>query len=128
MTISIIIGMVTISLSAVPNARAYPVTATNGTAHSAQSNGRKVQVTMPRKPQSIARTIPADVARFIERRERCDHFRGEDPYNSDRAKFLALKMVETCQGTDVELAGLRAKHRNNHKLMARLYPFDDRIE
>ncbi len=83
---------------------------------------------MPRKVRSTARSIPADVARFIERRERCDHFRGEDPYDPDRAKFLAAKIVETCQGTDAQLATLRAKYRNNYKVMARMYPFDDNIE
>ena len=71
---------------------------------------------------------PSDLARFIERRDGCDHFRGEEPYDKERAAFLNQKMKELCPGTDKALAGLKQKYRNNKNAMAVLNEYEPQIE
>ncbi len=71
---------------------------------------------------------PFDVEEFIDRREICDHFRGEEPYDADRAKFLAEKIKETCSATDKELRELKLKYRNDDKVMQILNRFEEEIE
>jgi hypothetical protein len=71
---------------------------------------------------------PSDLARFIERRDGCDHFRGEEPYDKERRAFLNQKMNELCPGTDKALAGLKEKYRKNKKAMAVLNEYESQIE
>ncbi len=71
---------------------------------------------------------PADVARFIERRDACDHFRGEDPYDQERREFLNQKMTELCAGTDAELSRLKSKYRNDKKVASKLNEYEAQIE
>ncbi|MGE5305257.1 MAG: hypothetical protein ACM3TN_18255 [Alphaproteobacteria bacterium] len=47
--------------------------------------------------------LPADVLKFKERRDLCDHFRGEDPYDKERRKFLEENLKKYCAGTDRDL-------------------------
>ena len=49
---------------------------------------------------------PEDVATFQERRTQCDHFRGEEPYDETRARFLTEQLGKYCAGSDAELAKL----------------------
>lgn len=72
--------------------------------------------------------LPADVAGFVERREGCDHFRGEAAYDEERGKFLLQAMKETCTGTDDELARLRRIHAANASVISALANFEDSIE
>lgn len=71
---------------------------------------------------------PPDVARFIERRDGCDHFRGEEPYDEERRKFLNQKMTELCPSTDKALARLKNKYRKNKKIMVVLNEYEPQIE
>jgi hypothetical protein len=73
-------------------------------------------------------TVPADVARFVERRDLCDHFRGEEPYDAARRKFLEAKTREFCAGTDKELARLKARYGTRPDLMGKLNEYEDVIE
>jgi hypothetical protein len=75
-----------------------------------------------------ARTLPADVAAFVQRRDACDHFRGEEPYDAARAAELRTKLAQTCKGTDKQLAALRRKYAANRRVMSRLSRYEDRIE
>lgn len=75
-----------------------------------------------------ARTLPADVAAFVQRRDSCDHFRGEEPYDSQRAAELKKKLAETCSGTDRQLAALRHKYAHNRQVLSRLAGYEDRVE
>ncbi|MEO1046228.1 MAG: hypothetical protein AAFX04_12375 [Pseudomonadota bacterium] len=77
---------------------------------------------------SFAANIPPDVRRFIVRRQGCDHFRGEPPYDAERARFLEQSIAETCTGTDAELAGLRQRYRDNAAIIEALSDFEDSIE
>lgn len=75
-----------------------------------------------------AKDWPADVAAFIEQRDLCDHFRGEEPYNEERRKFLAKNIVELCTGTDTMLAHLKEKYRRHAAVLERLSLYEHNIE
>lgn len=78
--------------------------------------------------QVSARPLPTDVASFIERRDACDHFRNEEPFDAKRAAELRIKLAETCTGTDRALAALKRKYAGDRKLMHRLSRYEDRVE
>lgn len=71
---------------------------------------------------------PFDVEEFIDRREICDHFRGEEPYDADRAKFLAEQIIKTCTGTDRELQELKQKYKDDDDILELLNGFEKEIE
>ena len=73
-------------------------------------------------------TTPADIVLFEERRTKCDHFRGEEPYDNDRARFLMEQLSKYCTGTDAELSKLKAKYARDPELMKSLNAYDERIE
>ena len=72
--------------------------------------------------------FPAEVERFIERRDQCDHFRGEEPYDQERRDFLRRRTLEFCIGTDKQLAELKQKYRSNHAIMEKLNQYEPQIE
>jgi len=72
--------------------------------------------------------LPDDVVKFIERRDLCDHFRGEEPYDSERAEFLANAIRRDCTGTDTALAALMAKYQNDSEILAELSTYEPNIE
>jgi hypothetical protein len=72
--------------------------------------------------------LPRDVVEFKERRDLCDHFRGEDAYNEERGKFLAEGMKKSCTGTDKELASLKSKYSNNEAVIKALADYEEKIE
>lgn len=88
----------------------------------------------PASGNSSAKSLPREVRDFIERREVCDHFRGEPvPEPEDDPESVRRKQIETalkrfCTGTDAELARLRARYRNNAAVTAALADFEDEIE
>ena len=71
---------------------------------------------------------PADVAAFIEKRDLCDHFRGEEPYDEERRKFLEKNIIELCTGTDKKLSALKEKYRGNSAVIERLSIYEEDIE
>lgn len=89
---------------------------------------------VPDQPDSHWCDLPHEVRAFVERREACDHFRGEpwpeDDGESARARRAELteKMRETCTGTDATLAGFRKKYREDAAVSAALAGFEDGIE
>lgn len=72
--------------------------------------------------------VPQDVSRFIQRRDACDHFRGEEPYDAERRSFLERKMRELCAGTDAELRRLKARYRTDPAVMRKLDEYEPEIE
>lgn len=69
-----------------------------------------------------------DLERFIARREKCDHFRGEDGYDRERAHFVAANVKRYCTGTDRELARLKLAYANNAAATAMLNAYESSIE
>ena len=72
--------------------------------------------------------LPADVANFKSRRDLCDHFRGEDPYDAERRRFLEENLKKYCTGTDKELSSLKEKYRSNEAVLKVLADYEERIE
>jgi predicted oxidoreductase len=68
--------------------------------------------------------LPRDVQRFVDRREGCDHMRGE----LDRLNELSREMRKLCGGTDKELAQLKRKYAANSTIMQILNQFEASIE
>jgi len=82
-------------------------------------------------PATAAETrLPADVAKFAEQREGCDHFRGEfpDPPDEQRMREIEHEIRKLCTGTDKKLAQLKRKYGKNQAVMKRLNEFEDKIE
>ena len=86
----------------------------------------------PPQPQQMSAVptsaLPAEVAAFVARRERCDHFRGEDPYDKERGRFIAEQLAKACGGTDAALARLRRRYVENQRVIETLSDFEDQIE
>ena len=72
--------------------------------------------------------LPEDVARFIERRDACDHFRGEEAYDAKRREFLEQQTLKLCIGSDRQLAELKRKYGTNKTVMTKLNEYEDQIE
>jgi predicted lipoprotein len=72
--------------------------------------------------------LPKDVARFVERRDLCDHFRGEEPYDAERREFLEKRMRQYCKGTDAQLAALKRKYKARRDVIAKLNEYEAKIE
>lgn len=72
--------------------------------------------------------LPADVAAFKERRDLCDHFRGEDPYDDERRQFLHHNLEKYCTGTDREFASLKAKYAGHDTVQKALAEYEETIE
>lgn len=73
--------------------------------------------------------LPKEVQRFIDRREGCDHMRGEDgDGDQQRQKEILRELDRYCTGTDKALARLRKKYAENPAVIARLKDFEDVIE
>ena len=71
---------------------------------------------------------PRDVRAFVARRDLCDHFRGEEPYDAERAAFLAKRTRQTCSGSDATLMRLRQRYANDPVLSGLLAGFEHPIE
>jgi len=102
-------------------------------AASAESVARASSAASPAAPKASLATpakasLPADVAAFRARRDACDHFRGEEPYDAKRAAFLAAEIAKACTGTDRELADLRKRHAGDAAAMDVLNGYEDDIE
>ncbi len=72
--------------------------------------------------------LPVDVTKFKQRRDLCDHLRGEEPYDAERRKFLEENMNKNCAGTDKELESLKLKYKHNEAVLRVLAGYEIRIE
>jgi hypothetical protein len=75
-----------------------------------------------------ADSLPRDVARYIERRDVCEHWRGEDGYDKERQAQINFGQCQSCPGSDAGLAKLKAKYKNNPAVVSRLKNYEVRIE
>jgi hypothetical protein len=75
-------------------------------------------------------TLPKDVEQFINKREGCDHFRGEipDPGQKRRMREVTREIQRLCTGTDIALAQLKKKYANDAVVMQSLEEFEPQIE
>lgn len=75
-----------------------------------------------------ATPVPPDVAELVERRDLCDHFRGEEPDDAERKAFLGKAIGDLCTGTDQRLASLKVKYSSNPVVTAKLNQYEEDIE
>ena len=71
---------------------------------------------------------PSAVVAFQKQRDACDHLRGEEPYDKQRAAFLKAQLDKTCKGSDKALAALRKRFAHDPQAIAALRDYEDRIE
>ena len=70
-----------------------------------------------------------DVAAFLDRREMCDHFRGEisgEP--GKRNDELIESANKYCTGTDAQLKALKTRYAGDPAVMAKLNELEEKIE
>jgi hypothetical protein len=79
-------------------------------------------------PTDTAGSLPADVRRFKERRDECDHFRGEEPSDPARTAELQAALERTCTGTDAALVALRRRHSGDAAVMVALADYESDVE
>lgn len=78
--------------------------------------------------QAVTAGLPRDVAAFVARRERCDHFRAEDSDDPARAAAILRGQEANCRGTDTELARLKRRHATDSGIRALLDRYDPKVE
>ena len=79
-------------------------------------------------PSRAATALPPAVVAFQKQRDACDHLRGEEPYDKQRAAFLKAQLDKTCKGSDKALAALRKRFAHDPQAIAALRDYEDRIE
>jgi hypothetical protein len=57
--------------------------------------------------------IPADVRSFVIDAQGCNHFAGEEPYDTERAAFLKKNIDKMCTGIKERHQKLAAKYDTN---------------
>jgi len=85
---------------------------------------------MPVAPSLADEPRPSDVQRFIDRREGCDHMRGEVPEHGEKQRMREVnrEIEKLCKGTDKKLVQLKKKHAMNLSVMRRLDAFEPGLE
>ena len=73
---------------------------------------------------------PQDVSSFIERREICDHLRGEipDPDQAEAMRETLYQIRVYCTGTDAALTELKKRFRGNPGILDKLNRYEESIE
>jgi hypothetical protein len=77
-----------------------------------------------------AERMPSDVQRFIDKREGCDHMRGEipDPAEKQRMKEINREIHKLCTGTDKQLEKLKRKYAADSTVIQILNEYESGIE
>ncbi|MBW9052863.1 hypothetical protein [Rhizobium mesosinicum] len=72
--------------------------------------------------------LPEDVRAFMERRDGCDHYRGEDSPDAERRAQIDMELQRLCIGTDAELARLKRAYAGNKAVQHSLDGYEVGIE
>ena len=57
--------------------------------------------------------LPKDVRDFVARRDICQHFLGEEPYDAERRRYLEEAIRENCSGTEKRYQSLRKRYERD---------------
>lgn len=68
--------------------------------------------------------LPEDVLRFMERRDVCDHLRGEFSGDPESDKDRIEMTNQACAGTDRQLAALLARYRHHQRVLEALGKYE----
>lgn len=69
------------------------------------------------------RNLPNNVQEFIAKKQNCDHFLNEFPYDNERKKFLRENILKYCPDTDQQLDALKKMYSNNNAVLDKLSSF-----
>lgn len=83
---------------------------------------------MPMFGLAAEQKLPKDVSTFLEERESCDHWRGEEGYDKERRTEIDWSICQSCPGTDSKLALLRKKYLANRATIDKLSQLELKIE
>ncbi len=74
--------------------------------------------------------VPSDISEFVERRDLCDHLRGEitAPGQDDEQTRLIDDINRQCQGTDAALHRLKLKYADSTPFSHLLNQYEADIE
>ncbi|WP_018609612.1 hypothetical protein [Uliginosibacterium gangwonense] len=75
-----------------------------------------------------AAEMPKEVQTFIQRRDTCDHFRGEEGYSKARQALINRRLHQYCTGTDAQLARLKRKYAGNPEIIEKMDAYEATIE
>lgn len=75
-------------------------------------------------PPAPQRPLPPDVRRFIDKRDTCEHWIGEEGYDAARQREINRNVRQSCTGVDRELDRLRRVYRRNPRVLAALKDYD----
>lgn len=64
----------------------------------------------------------------MERRDGCDHFRGEDSPDAERRAQIDRELQRLCTGTDADLARLKRIYAGNQTVQRSLDEYEINIE
>lgn len=85
-------------------------------------------------PAWAVQSYPPEVARYLDRRELCEHFRqepwpeGASTADKERRQFLAGQFGRHCKGADQALRSLKAKYAKDRTVLERLESYEENIE
>lgn len=83
---------------------------------------------MPMFGLAAEQELPREVSTFLEERESCDHWRGEEGYEKERRAAIDWSICQSCPGTDSKLALLKKKYRADRATMDKLTELEPKIE
>ncbi len=96
----------------------------------------RAQCEVPDAPSDRANwcDYPHEVRAFLDKREGCDHFRGEpvpepaDDPGGERRREIETALRKLCTGSDAELLRLRTRYRDDADVSAALNALESDIE
>lgn len=71
---------------------------------------------------------PKEVSLFLNERESCDHWRGEEGHDKERRAEIGWSICQSCPGTDSKLVALKKKYRADEDIMKTLAELEPKIE
>jgi len=72
--------------------------------------------------------LPKEVSSFLEERENCDHWRGEEGYDKERRAEIDWSICQSCPGTDSKIVVLKMKYGADKAIMEKLAELEPKIE
>ena len=71
-------------------------------------------------PMPAAAALPPAVSAYAERRDACEHWRGEEPYDAARRAQILQGERRACAGLEEERRRLRLRHRGDVRALRTL--------
>lgn len=81
------------------------------------------------KSNALANNLPKEISAFSNKRDLCDHFRGEPVGDTEEhTKYVNEQLEIYCRGTDKQLERLKRKYKKNRIVIQHLDKYEYNIE